>query len=195
MKTLIAIIITLGLATSSFAQGVYSLSYTASFSAGEMNDFIENTSFRGLSFDARFLLSENLSIGAYTNWTTFYEKMPNEIYSDETISISGIQYRYINSFPIMFNTHYYKNLTDNGLQIYTGVGIGTYYINQVTEMGLWQVEDKVWHFGFAPELGFLVPAGPIDLNLSLKWNYALKAKDSIDYSWFGLNVGIAWENQ
>ncbi len=193
MKTLFAIIITLGIATSSFAQSMFSLSYTTSFSTGETNDFIEQVSWRGMSLDGRYFLSDNLSLGGYTNWTTFYERMPDATYTDGTSSISGVQYRYINSFPLLLNAHYYKTAGKADLKVYAGVGVGTYYISQTTEMGLWMVEDNIWHFGFAPEIGFLVPAGEVDLNLSVKCNYALKAKDSINYSWFGISLGIAWK--
>lgn len=180
----------LAISTVGFSQTHLTLSYTMSFSTGETNDFINKASFRGVSLDGRRFLNDNISLGGYTNWTTFYKEMPDASYTDGTITLSGVQYRYINSMPILFNAHYFTGSPDEGIRLYGGVGVGTYYINQRTDMGIWTTSTNKWHFGFAPEIGILVPtgSGPV-INVSAKWNYALKAGDSMDYSWFGLNLG------
>jgi len=66
-------------------------------------------------------------------------------------------------------------------------------MKSTNEMGLWMTEQKNWHFGLAPEIGVLIPVGfSSNINVSVKWNYAFKADDSINYNWFGFNIGYAF---
>jgi hypothetical protein len=193
MKKILILITILFISATSFSQGLFTVSYTMSFTSGDAADFISKASFRGISFDGRAFVSDNISVGGFVNWTTFYEKMPEATYMDEFTSITGTQYRYINSAPILLNAHYYTGTSDDTKRFYGGVGIGTYYIRETIEMGIWSQTEDLWHFGFAPEVGILLPVGAgVNLNVSAKWNYALKTSDSINYNWFGLNVGIAW---
>jgi outer membrane protein W len=196
MKTKILIAIALLITTTGFSQGnLFTINYTMSFASGETSDFISKASFRGVSFDGRSFLTDNVSIGGHINWTTFYEKLAEDTYTQDKNTITGTQFRYLNSTPILFNAHYYTGVSDQDTRFYVGVGVGTYYMNKETEMGVWSVRDDNWHFGFAPEIGVLIPVAISQaVNVSLKWNYALKSNDTINYSWFGLNVGYAWGN-
>ena len=195
MKKILLTVVIMAAAVTGFSQALYTINYTMSFATGETSDYISKASFRGISFDGRGFLTDNISLGGHVNWSTFYEKVPEATYTDDTRSITGTQFRYINAFPILFNAHYYTGTAEGETRFYVGLGVGTYSINQRTDMGVWSVEDHTWHFGFAPEIGVLIPVGYASgINVSLKWNYAVKSNDSIDYNWFGLNIGYAWGN-
>ena len=190
-KTKLISILFLGMAVSGYSQYLATVSYTMSFATGETADFINKASFRGLTLDGRGFLLDNFSLGGSVNWTTFYDNPPEQTISDGSLSITGVPYKYLNACPILFSAHYYTGTPDEGLRIFGGMGIGTYYINQRTDMGLWTSSEDHWHFGFAPEVGVLIPVGvSSNFVLSAKWNYAFKSGDSINFNWFGLNIGF-----
>jgi hypothetical protein len=191
-KTVFISTLFLGMALSGYSQYLATVGYTMSFATGETADFISKASFRGITLDGRGFLTDYVSLGGSVNWTTFYENPPEQTIRDGSLSITGTPYKYINACPILFNVHFYRGIPDEGLRIYGGVGIGTYYINQRTDMGLWTSTEDHWHFGFAPEIGLLLPVGvSSSVIVSVKWNYALKSGDSINYNWFGLNIGFS----
>jgi hypothetical protein len=196
MKTLIiSIIIAIVSSVSGFSQQLYTINYTMSFPTGETSDFIGESSFRGMSFDGRAFINDNISLGGHINWSTFYEKIPETTYVDDTKAATGTQFRYLNAVPILFVAHYYTDEDAYYSRFYAGLGVGTYSIENRTDMGVWTVEDNTWHFGFAPEVGILVPIGyDAYVNVSLKWNYAIKTSDTDNNGWFGLNVGLGWNN-
>jgi len=175
-----------------YSQGMYTLSYTVSFGTGETHDYISKASFRGLSFDGRVFLNEKVTIGGLINWTTFYENPDNKTFTKGTLTFTGNQKRYINAFPILFTAHYYFNDYGAMPRFYFGVGVGTYKIVQRTDMGVYRGEQKNWHLGVSPDLGLLFPFSKGQhLNVNLRWNYALEADETINYSWVGLSIGYS----
>lgn len=94
----------------------------------------------------------------------------------------------------MVQAHYYLSNDKYGPRVYLGGGLGTYKVVQRTNIGVWSVEDNNWHFGFAPEVGVLLPLSmDTQFNISFKYNYVVKTKDTnYNQTWFGLNLGFAW---
>jgi hypothetical protein len=152
-----------------------------SLGVGDMGDYISATSFRGFTFDGRGFISDQFSMGGLFTWSTFYEKL-----GGATV-IEG------NAFPMQLTAHYYTSDDPYSTRAYLGGGIGAYKINKRTNIGTYAFEDRYWHFGISPEVGVLIPINmDTKFNISLKYHYAFKTKNSIDYSWLGLNVGFAW---
>ncbi len=195
MKYILTLIFALVISAACYSQGLYTLDYNISYPVGKTGDFTRNTSFRGFTFEGRGFISDNFSLGGLFNWTTFYEELDGASFTYETATITGNQYRYINAFPFLFQAHYYLGLDENKLRAYLGGGLGAYIIIQRVNMGIWSMEYNKWHFGFSPEAGVLIPVSmSTQINISLRYHYAFKAKDTIDYSWFGLSVGFVWGN-
>lgn len=193
MKYIVTVIAVAFLTIATQSQGLYSLTYTMGFNAGESADYISNASFRGFSFDGRGFISDQVSIGGFFNWQTFYQELAGETYVDGTSTVTATQYRYINAFPILLQAHYYLGTDEYEPRAYFGAGLGTYKVEKRTDIGVWSVEDDHWHFGMSPEVGLLYPVGMGSyFNINLKYHYVFGVDDSIDYSWFGLGVGFAW---
>lgn len=193
MKYLLTLIAAILISTAGYTQAIYSADYTVSFGVGETGDYIKSPSFRGLTFEGRAFLSDNVSVGGVFTWSTFYEKLAGATYIKDTRTVTGTQYRYINAFPMLAQVHYYLQSDKYSPRVYLGAGVGTYKIIQRTNVGVWTQEDNNWHFGLAPEVGVLLPISmDTQLNISFKYNYVFKAKETIDQTWFGLNVGFAW---
>jgi outer membrane protein W len=80
-------------------------------------------------------------------------------------------------------------------RFYLGAGLGAYIVDQEVQAGVWEVSNNNWHFGMSPDIGMLYPIGMDSyLNLGVRYHYVIKSNDSMDFSWFGLNVGFAWGN-
>jgi len=193
MKYILTAIIAILLTTGSYTQSIYTANYTMSFGSGETADFINSASFRGFTFEGRGFVSDEVSLGGLFTWSTFYEKLDGATVSENTFTLTGTQYRYINAFPLLFQAHYYLGTDEYEPRVYMGGGLGAYKINQRLNVGVWSLEERNWHFGLSPEVGLLLPVSmDTQFNISFRYHYVFKAKDTIDHSWFGLSLGLAW---
>jgi opacity protein-like surface antigen len=202
MKNLF-IIIAVFISSASFAQrSFWSFNYQMSFSSGEQSDFIADPSFRGWGVDGRGFITQDVSVGGSFSWEVF-----NQIYRDlppqpvatgqDNVAglISGVQYRYLNTLPILANAHYYLG-SDGEMRPYFGIGIGTSYIEQKTEIGLVSITENGWGFAVQPEIGLMIPFGltGFGANLSGRFRYTTKTSETIPISFFTLAVGIGFMN-
>lgn len=193
MKYITTLILGLLLTLSVRSQSLVCVDYTIGFSLGETADYITSPSFRGFSIDTRYFVTDQFSLGGSFNWSTFYEKLSGASYTRDNMTITGTQYRYLNAFPILFQAHYYLGYDIMKPRAYIGAGIGPYVMNQRVDLGIWTWENKNWHFGMSPEIGLIYPINEnTKINIGVKYHYVVKAKETINYSWLGLNIGIAW---
>jgi outer membrane protein len=203
MKKLI-IIIAVFISTASFAQqSFWSFNYHMSFGLGEQGDYIADASFRGWGADGRAFLTQNVSVGGSFSWEVFdqiYRDLPprelTDVVDNVNASITGVEYRFINTLPILFNGHYYLG-TDGAVRPYFGLGIGTAYTEQKTEIGLVSITANGWGFAVQPEVGVMIPFGltGVGANVSGKFRYTSKAGDTtIPISFFTLGIGIGFMN-
>ncbi len=179
----------------------YNMSATSSLPPNSDSDinFIEDYSFRGLGIEARYVPSRdaNYSFGFNVGWNVLNEK--NEFGTERnTISlpnadVSGTQLRYFNTVPLMGNASYYFG-DRGGIRPYVGVNAGTYYIERRVDIGVSAIVDDAWHFGWAPEVGLVVPLGRPEVALltTIRYNWAFSAGGSGDQKFWGFNIGIAY---
>ena len=199
----ILIIIAVFISTASFAQRSYwAFNYEMSFAAGEQADYVGDPSFRGWGIDGRGFLTQNMSVGGSFSWEVFdqiYRNLPPyelNVKDEVNASISGVQYRFINTLPIMVNAHYYLG-KDGALRPYAGLSIGTAYTEQRTDIGLYSIYAKGWGFAVQPEIGVVIPFGltGTGLNVAGKFRYTTKGGDTtIPISFFTLAIGMAFVN-
>ncbi len=202
MKKFIIIIAVLT-STSAFAQRTFwSFNYPMSFATGEQQDYIERASFRGIGIDGRGFVTDNISIGGTFSWEVFDEIKRNlpptpidvGIENVEGV-ISGTQYRFINTLPIMVNGHFY--LGSNGtIRPYFGLGLGTSYVEQRTDVGLVSILGKKWGFAVQPEVGVMIPFGlsGAAANVAGKFRYTTETEQTLPISFFTLSVGLGFVN-
>ncbi len=81
--------------------------------------------------------------------------------------------------------------------MYLGAGLGAYYVIQRFEIGVVALEEDNWHFGVAPEAGFLFPMGDALAIINTRFNYAFDAGEHIggdlrDWMYWNVNVGYAY---
>ena len=197
MKKIIFILFSLVLTMNVFGQEVMSgLTYNMGTTVGETRDFVEDYSWRGFGFEVRNFRSDNFSVGGSFSWNLFDQKT-SEVIELENGAASGTQIRYLNAFPLFLNAHYYFGDGSSQLRPYLGLNVGTYYMIQRLEIGIFALESDAWHFGMAPELGFMITGmSGSSFFANVRYNYAFEAGDYVgggkDWAYLGFNVGVAF---
>ncbi len=180
--------------TTSFAQGggIWNFQWDLGFGTGQTKTFVNTSSFRGGSIEGRSFVTDKITIGGRVSWNTFYKDFGKVTRTSDNSAITGYNKRYINALPILLTGHYY--FANSTIMPYIGLGIGTYYVETRDQMGIYYIRDKAWHFGFAPEIGIVVPFGSSNTGFTanVRYNQAFKTKDTTAQSWIGISLGISY---
>lgn len=184
MKKLLIIAICLfGLSPFLKAQ-MLNLNYQMSVPLGDLRDFTNKASFRG--FDVEFHqfmgTDERFSLGAAIGWNVYY-KDKNDASgnfkfsgSNDVYTITGNQYRYVNTVPMLAIGRFYFTDNNTAVRPYVGLGLGTSWTEKRLEVGQFASTVSRWQFAMSPELGMYVPlSSQFALNFGAKYNYATKA--------------------
>ena len=200
LTTLVLLAVLLVATMSGRAQAARQVAYVgndiwlAGYSVGiplqDTKDYIGQTSWLGFTIEGRHFTRPNLTLGLLTGWTTFNTK---DYRSDTTgnTTVTGVQARFLNIFPLLGTAHLYFGDRD-GAKFYAGGGVGTYWMERKTELGLYAFTEKNWHFGVAPELGLMIPRGRTSWTLSARYNYAFSAGNVGDQSWLSVSIGFQY---
>jgi len=172
-------------------ESLFSIQYSMGFGVGDLKDFNESASFRGMSFDYRYMMQPAIGVGFETGYNLFYDKMDYATYTQGTEALSGIQYRYTHAVPVLAAFDYYL-IPDTQFNPFIGLGIGTLYTNRDLDMGMYRWKTNVWQFALRPEIGVIVSTGGMDLILGAKYYSGFKAKDVEGQQYFTINVGLAF---
>ena len=178
---------------SAFPQNnLTALQYSMGFGTGDMHDYISPASFRGFTFDYRNLVQPNLGVGVDFGWNVFYDEMPDAVYEYKNLTYSGKQWRYSNHFPMLGAVDYYMNPSTQ-ITGFAGLGIGTMYTLQNTDMSTYTFEKDAWHFALRPEIGVIFKPSPgVGVMLAAKYYYGFKAGDLPAQGYFTVNVGFVF---
>lgn len=203
MKTIFAVIFSLFISTQIFAQsgeGKFAMSWDITVPLGETSDYISDVSWLGFSMQWRQFINPNISLGGSFAWsvldsrsfeTQSFSFQPDGADRQINGDLSGEQFRYLNSFPILFETYYHMgDPYDSKVRPYGGLGIGVTPIEQRTEVGLVAITNTNWHFTLTPEVGAIFPLDAVSIFVAASYNYALKVDDTINYTYLTFNVGL-----
>lgn len=181
------------LAATANAQSLTTTSYSMGLATGELGDYASNFSGRGVTLDYRKMVQPNVGVGFYTGWNVFYDEKPYDTYVIENKSLSGKQYRYVNSLPIMVAADYFFKPGED-FNPYLGLGAGTIYTDRATDMGIYRFTEEAWSFAFTPQMGFLYSVNRYSgINLAIKYNVGLAAGDfDATQSYVSFNIGYVF---
>lgn len=178
-----------------YAQFFTGLSYSTSYTTGDFNSYISKPSFRGMALDFRNTVRPNLLIGASFAWNVFYENKGQSSYTWETVTMTGKQFSYTNATPLMASFDYAGSIAE-GCNGFVGMGIGTTYINRVTDFGGYEFQSDTWQFLISPEAGIAYVVSDYNsLYLSARYNINFENQDMEGQQYFSINLGIAWGNR
>lgn len=181
------------LASVANAQSLTTTSYSMGLATGDMGDYTSNFSGRGFTLDYRKMVQPNLGVGFYTGWNVFYDERPFDTYTIDNRTLSGKQYRYVNSLPIMVATDYFLKPGED-FNPYLGLAVGTIYTERATDMGIYRFTQDAWSFAFTPQVGFLYSLSRYaGINVSAKYNLGLAAGDfESTQSYVSFNIGYVF---
>ncbi|WP_137090996.1 glycine--tRNA ligase [Mangrovivirga cuniculi] len=171
-----------------------SISYSLGLPTGDLSDYIEEVSFRGLNLSFRSEVNGGVMLGFKTGYNVFYEDSGYKTAVDGNTSISGRQYRYQDAVPIYFTIG--KQFLEDEIRPYVNLGIGTTYINRETDIGIFAFTDETWQFSLNPEVGVVYWVYPgFGLNLGLSYYANFKNDDFEAQNYFGIQAGISFYNR
>jgi len=168
--------------------------YNVAIPMGDLKDFINPVSARGLSFDYQYMMTDNVGLGFGIGWQVFYEDIGFFETTDGTATVSGYQYHYLNSFPAHFTATYFL---DNGNTIipYAGLGIGVIYNIRNNDFGLYTIEDDAWHFSLRPEAGIMFDVNyRFAMKLNARYVQGFNTKDLDGQNYLAIGLGFVFRN-
>lgn len=179
---------------AAFAQhhSIFIVSYPIGFPMGDLSDYIDKTSFRGINLEWGKEVKPNLIAEIETGWNVFYQEQPEQVYTEGTASFSGKQFRYTNSVPIIAGAKWVLK-SHNNLVPYAGLGLGTMYSDRSTDFGLYRISTDAWQFCIRPELGITFKSrnGPAAM-LGVKYYSSFNSSDLDGQSFLTVNIGIVF---
>jgi len=194
-KIFIALMLASGVFITSFvsAQSFTSIQYTVGIPGGGLKNHVSKVSWRGATIEYQKEVAPSVTVGVNFAWSTFYERKDYASYTRDNATLSGIQYCYDNLFPMLVNAHY--SIGTGTIIPYVGLGVGTMYDLRNTDMGIWTVEEKNWHFLVTPEAGLMFDISPgTSIKLNAKYDYAFKIKDADAFGNLNINFGFVFNS-
>jgi len=170
--------------------------YEVSVPGGDLKDFADATSWLGFGLGFRKALNKNTTAGLFFGWHVFHEET-RDLIQLENGAASGLQNRYVNSFPIMLNYHYYLGRSGD-IRPYFGLNGGGYILLQRLDFGVYSFHQDSFEWGVIPEIGAVIPLSrDTSLLLQGKWTYAFTGKgiggDDMKLQYWSITAGFAWE--
>ena len=180
-------------------QYVGTLSYTTAQPAGDASDFANNFSWLGFTVEGDWFLRPNISAGFISGWQEIYKEQTGDSYTFASGAVSASRtYRHIGSLPILARARYWTGTPGDKAHMFAGLGLGTYWMKQTMDLGIYTADESHWHFGVAPEVGVLVKTGyDIGWTLNARYNYPIATGDylagkSASWSYWGFGIGFSY---
>jgi opacity protein-like surface antigen len=173
-------------------QDIFMIEYPIAFGVGDLGEFIDEPSFRGISLGYRKVVDEEIAVGLDVGWQTFYEAMDLATYTDGTQSITGKQFRYMNMFTASVQVDKVFS-PGSDLRPFVGIGAGTSNARRRVDMGQWSLEKDPWQFMLQPEAGvslYLTNGNAMVLSANYFWGFKTQQLEA--QSFLSLNIGYAF---
>ena len=199
MKILKVFILAVLFAGTAMAQSkvLSGITWNIGLPAGQMSNFMGKASYAGFGFETHNFLTDDFSVGGSVSWN-YWSEMTGETIQLKQGALSGTQIRYVNSIPILLNGTFYLGGRRDELRPFLGLNAGAYYILQRLDMGVYSLDNDHWHFGLAPEAGFLYRASDDTyITAAGRYNYAFSSGETVSgqkntVAYWGINIGIAY---
>jgi len=195
MKRIIITIFFIGFINVSQAQySLFNVTWNIAIPSSELKDFIDETSTLGFSFGGRYFIYDYVSVGGSFGWQTFDTKFTGT-QSIDNVQITGTQFKYINTYPLQVNSHYYLG-KDGGIRPYIGTSVGLTWVNQRVDLGIFTNSDVSTHFSIAPEVGVIIPLGAsgVGAMVAAKYEQAFKSSNDFNITFWSISLSLAFLN-
>ena len=177
---------------------VGTLSYTTASPAGDSKDFANNFSWLGFTVEGDWFVKRNISAGFILGWQEIYNEKGGDQFEFTNGTVTGRTYKHLGSLPMLARARYWTGSPGDKFHGFAGLGLGTYWMKQTVDVGIYTADESNWHFGVAPELGFLMVTGyGIGWTLNARYNYPVAAGDYLSgsskaWSYWGFGIGLSY---
>ena len=160
---------------------------------GPTRGYVRAASWHTFSIDGRRLIAEHWSAGYVAGWNYMHESSHETITFDHGAA-SGLHARTLSVMPVLGGAQYGRHMRDDStrtLQPYVGLLAGFYYFERRTSLGLFDVSDRHWRPGIAPQIGAMKRLSSMGrLMADLRYNVAIGSPPAC--SFVNLTLGFAW---
>jgi hypothetical protein len=189
---LLAALVTIVTSFANAQNSLFSVNYAVSVPTGNTSDFIDQVSGRGLILEYQKFVKRDITFGGEIGYFSFYKRELNKVYTEGSASLSGVQYRYQNSYPIMVTGTYYAT-TESNVKPYGSFGLGTIAHDRRIDMGIFTSQETSWQFALRPELGLMIsPSEQVSFKLGAKYYHSFESGDLAGQSNIGFNFGFVF---
>jgi hypothetical protein len=155
-------------------ESMYMFNYEMSQPLGSFSDdFIDETSWRGFSFEGRSMVRERISLGIGFTFNRYDQTYSNLSVPVGGGTLSGPVYRYADQFAIKGLVHYY--FMETAVRPYVGIGLGGVWAYSYSQIADLAAADDGFHFIASPEVGLTFTAAKgassAGLNFAVRYNY------------------------
>ncbi len=193
-RFIITAILLLFISMNVTGQDKWSLTYGIGFPTGETSDFVESTSWRGIHLDYHHFITSKVAVGFGIGWQVFNDDLGYVSQTSGTETLSGFQYNYLNSFPVLVTGSYFFS-PSKSIDPYVSLGVGLVYNELTQDIGQVRRQATGWPFSLRPEIGVDFEFDyNFGLRASLRYNYVASGADFPSLSYIGLNLGLVWAN-
>lgn len=192
MKKIFLIIFSFSCINAMAQDNLINFQYSIGFGTGDLGDFIGSPSFRGMVFDYRRKVENNIALGLEVGWNVFYDELTYDSYTVDNLTITGKQWRYNNQVPLLFAADYILP-TEDKLKPFGGLGIGTMYSRRNTNMNQYTLEEEAWNFTLRPEVGVVYEVSySTGISATAKYYIGFESGDLPTQSYVSLNFGLLY---
>lgn len=170
----------------------WEVQWNISVPTADFENFINETSIRGLEFGGNYHFETNVTLGGAIGYAAYFKKTGKMTIEYQNNTVTAVHFRDVYSYFIMAEAGYAYQ-TDFPVTPYARIGIGAYYTEMDTQVGLLYWEDQSWNFGLRPEIGALiqVPNSGIGFIVNAKYNTAFNYTTNLDnLNYFAFGVGM-----
>ena len=173
------------------------LGYNFGIPLPDSKDWVSNVSYYGLELNFKKFLKPEVSVSLSLAWNVFYQET-SDVISLKNSDVSGLQNRYINTFPMLAGVQYYFG-NKNSIRPYIGGNLGALYSTRRMQIGIYDATDYKWRFMVQPEAGVLFPIDRMsDIAFGVTYNYGFPAASEITgkditESWIGIKLSYGWK--
>ena len=170
----------------------WEVEWDISMPTGAFKDFIDETSIRGIEFGGTYHFETGVTAGGSVGYGAFFRKTDKLTIEYNNNTITAIHFRDVYSYSFLAEGGYAYQ-SDFPVTPYARIGIGAYYTELTTQIGLLYWKDESWNFGLRPEVGAMiaVPNSGLGFIVNAKYNAVINYTENLDnLNYFTFGVGL-----
>lgn len=177
---------------------LWELEWNISFPMGEMKDLFLDNSLRGIEFGGTYSFETNVTVGGTMTYAAFFSKSDPITVEWDNKALTAVHLRDLYSYAFMAEGGYAYE-SDFPVTPFVKIGIGAYWTEQYTTIGLLYWNERNWDFGMRPEIGFYYVPDYFSVgfmaNVKYNWipSYKNPGLEKLTYLSLGLGVVFRFE--